>query len=138
MVCSVALVAGRGDCHWSFRRGLLPPVSQLRIRGDLLAHFTRRACRQPDGCFGAPGERARKTFGRGSVLVDGERPVASHLPSYAERIRAFARLRALVAAGRELVELGTTPTSDVEAVLDEAERLVLQATSTGRESDGRR
>jgi replicative DNA helicase len=63
-------------------------------------------------------------------------PVASHLPSYAQRIRGLARLRALVAAGRELVELGTTPTSDVEAVLGQAEQLVLAATSTGREDAG--
>jgi replicative DNA helicase len=63
-------------------------------------------------------------------------PVASHLPAYAERIRGLARLRALAAAGRELVELGMTPTSDVEAALDEAERLVLEATSTGREDAG--
>ena len=63
-------------------------------------------------------------------------PVASHLPAYAQRIRGLARLRALVAAGRELVELGTTPTSDVEAVLGQAEQLVLAATSTGREDAG--
>jgi replicative DNA helicase len=63
-------------------------------------------------------------------------PVASHLPAYAQRIRALARLRALVAAGRELVELGTTPTSDVEAALGHAEQLVLAATSTGREDAG--
>jgi len=63
-------------------------------------------------------------------------PVASHLPSYAERIRGLARLRGLVAAGHELVELGMTPTSDVAAALDQAEQLVLAATSTGREDAG--
>ena len=63
-------------------------------------------------------------------------PVASHLPSYARQIRGLARLRALVFAGHDLVELGTTPTSDVEAVLGQAEQLVLAATSTGREDAG--
>ncbi len=63
-------------------------------------------------------------------------PVASHLPSYARRIRGLAQLRGLVAAGRELVELGMKPASDVEAVLGEAERIVLEATGTGREDAG--
>jgi replicative DNA helicase len=63
-------------------------------------------------------------------------PVASHLPAYAQQIRGLARLRALVAAGHDLVELGTTPTSDVEAVLGQAEQLVLAATSTGRDDAG--
>ncbi len=67
------------------------------------------------------------------VLSMANAPVPSHLPSYAERIQGLARLRALVAAAHELVELGTTPTSDVEAALGQAEQLVLAATSNGRE-----
>jgi replicative DNA helicase len=63
-------------------------------------------------------------------------PSKSVLLPYAARIRGLARLRALAAVGREIIELGATPTSDVDAVLDQAEQLVLQATGTGREETG--
>ena len=103
-------------------------ICSLALRGEPADHLTVAAELRATG--------VDKLAAGDLVSSMANAPVASHLPAYAERIRALARLRGLVAAGHELVELGTTPTSDVDAALDQAERLVLEATSTGREDAG--
>jgi replicative DNA helicase len=103
-------------------------ICSLALRGEPADHLTVAAELRATG--------VDKLSAGDLVSSMANAPVASHLPPYAQRIRGLARLRALVGAGHELVDLGTTPTSDVEAALDQAERLVLEATSTGREDAG--
>ena len=90
-------------------------ICSLASRGEPVDHLTVAAeLRATRSRTSRPRCRPR--------LVDGERTSRVASPPYAQRIRGLARLRALVAAGHELVELGTTPTSDVEAALDQAEQ----------------
>ncbi|MGO9196852.1 MAG: replicative DNA helicase [Acidimicrobiales bacterium] len=60
-------------------------------------------------------------------------PAPDALLAYAIRIRDLGRQRALIGVGHEIAALGTTPTTDIEGALDEAERLLLEVTSDGRE-----
>ena len=116
------------DFYVQAHRNAFDAICSLSSRGEPVDHLTVASSVRAVG-------RAKPTLGD-LVTSMANAPVASHLLAYAQRIRSIARLRALVDAGRELIELGTSPTDDVEAALDRAEQRVLAATSTGREEAG--
>lgn len=110
--------------HWPAGAHAFEAMCALSGRGEPVDPLTVAAELRARGLQHLSAEHLSSWASRGAV--------SANVAPYARRLRLLARQRALVGVGRELVELGTTPTPDIEAALDKAERLVLEATSDGR------